>query len=88
MGCVLGVAVNLFGAAYLVVLEFVGGLEANNGIVDKTLLSPPAIGGAFLCGLAGTVLLTHLHTESTMQSADTQPEPADPLEPPRPGTKP
>ena len=59
-GYVLGVAVNLFGAAYLVVLEFVGGFEANAGIADKTWLAPPAIGGAVLCALAAWQLLRHL----------------------------
>src|SRR5262249_4618939 len=49
-GFVLGVAVNLAGAAYLVVLEFVGGFEADAGIADKTWLSPSAIVGAVLCG--------------------------------------
>jgi len=68
-GYVLGVAVNLFGAAYLVVLELVGGFEANAGIADKSWLSPPAIGGAILCSLAAVVLLRHLDAGSTAKAA-------------------
>lgn len=56
-GYALGVAVNLFGAAYLLVLEFVGGYEANAGIAGKTWVSPPAIAGALLCSAAAAVLL-------------------------------
>ncbi|HZQ87551.1 MAG TPA: hypothetical protein VFA83_22085 [Acidimicrobiales bacterium] len=59
-GYVFGAAVNLFGAAYLVVLEFVGGFEANAGIADKTWISPPAIAGAALCALAAVTLLRRL----------------------------
>lgn len=56
-GYALGAAVNLFGAAYLIVLEFVGGFQANEGIADKTWISPPALGGALLCALAAWVVL-------------------------------
>jgi hypothetical protein len=56
-GYALGVAVNVFGAAYLLVLEFVGGFEANAGIEGTTWNSPPAIGGALLCAVAATALL-------------------------------
>jgi hypothetical protein len=64
-GYVLGVAVNLFGAAYLVVLEFVGGFQANDHIGTATWLSPPAIVGASLCALSAVVLLRHLPSPST-----------------------
>jgi hypothetical protein len=57
-GRVLGVAVNAFGAAYLVVLEVVGGFQANAGIDGKTWVSVPAIAGALLCASACTWLLT------------------------------
>ena len=56
-GYALGVAVNLFGAAYLTVLEFVGGFQANAGIPGKTWVSPPALGGALLCALAAGALV-------------------------------
>jgi hypothetical protein len=56
-GYALGVAVNLFGAAYLTVLEFVGGFQADAGISGKTWVSPPAIGGALLCAVAAAALL-------------------------------
>jgi hypothetical protein len=56
-GYALGVAVNLFGAAYLTVLEFVGGFQANAGIRGKTWMSPPAIGGALLCAAAAATFL-------------------------------
>lgn len=59
-GYALGVAVNLFGAAYLIVLEFVGGYQANAGIEGKTWLSPPALGGALLCAIAAVTLLRRL----------------------------
>jgi hypothetical protein len=48
-GAVLGVAVNAFGAAYLTVLEFVGGFEADAGIAGKTWMSLPAIGSVLVC---------------------------------------
>lgn len=56
-GVALGVAVNVFGGTYLVVLEFVGGFMAEEGIEGKTWVSPPAIGGALLCGAAAAYLL-------------------------------
>jgi hypothetical protein len=56
-GYALGVAVNLFGAAYLTVLEFVGGFQANAHIDGKTWNSPPAIAGALLCATAAITLL-------------------------------
>lgn len=59
-GYILGVAVNLFGAAYLIVLEFVGGFQANAGISDKTWNSPPVIVGALLCATAAAVLLRRI----------------------------
>jgi hypothetical protein len=59
-GYALGVAVNLFGAAYLVVLEFVGGYQANAGIADKTWVSPPVIAGALLCAAAAIILLRRI----------------------------
>jgi hypothetical protein len=59
-GWVLGASVNIFGAAYLLVLEMVGGFQAEAGITDKTWISPPAILGAALCALASVTLLRHL----------------------------
>lgn len=56
-GYVLGVAVNLFGAAYLVVLEVVGGFMADAGIDGKTWVSPPSILGAFACAAAALAVL-------------------------------
>lgn len=61
-GYALGVAVNCFGAAYLVVLEFVGGFQANENIADKTWLSLPAIAGALLCAAAAASLLHRIPT--------------------------
>ena len=46
---VLAVAVNASGAAYLAVLEFVGGFQADAGIAGKTWLSPVAIGAILAC---------------------------------------
>jgi hypothetical protein len=59
-GYALGVAVNLFGAAYLVVLEFVGGFQANAGIATKTWSSPPALAGASLCAIGAINLLRRI----------------------------
>lgn len=59
-----GVAVNLFGAAYLVVLEFVGGFEANAGIDGKTWASAPAIVGAALCFVAAFSILRRVRASS------------------------
>jgi hypothetical protein len=59
-GYVLGVSVNLFGAAYLLVLEFVGGFEADAQIRGTTWLSPPALGGALLCASAAAVLVRRI----------------------------
>lgn len=56
-GFVLGVVVNAFGAAYLLVLEFVGGFQANAGIERATWLSVPAIAGALLTASAAALLL-------------------------------
>ena len=56
-GYALGIAVNFFGAVYLLVLEFVGGFEANAGIKGTTWNSPPAIGGTLLCAVAVIALL-------------------------------
>lgn len=61
-GYALGVAVNLFGGAYLVVLEFVGGFEANAGIEGKTWASAPTIVGAALCFLAALSVLRRVRT--------------------------
>jgi len=69
-GYVLGVAVNLFGAAYLVVLEFVGGFEANAGIDGKTWNSPPAIVGAVLCTAAAVTLLRRVSGSSRVGTFD------------------
>jgi hypothetical protein len=63
-GRALGVAVNTFGAAYLVVLEFVGGFEANAGVEGKTWLSPPALLGALLCAAAATALLRNTECQT------------------------
>lgn len=60
-GWILGVAVNVFGAFYLVVLEFVGGFQAEEGIGETTWLSMPAIGGAILCTIAVVLLLRGLN---------------------------
>lgn len=72
-GRVLGVAVNAFGAAYLVVLEFVGGFQANAGIENKTWMSPPAILGALLCGAAATALLRQIGPSSRPSRQDLRP---------------
>jgi hypothetical protein len=66
-GYALGVAVNLFGAAYLLVLEFVGGFQANAGIQGSTWLSPPLFGGAALCAAAAVRLLGRYPDRSTME---------------------
>jgi len=62
-GRVLAAVVNLFGAAYLVVLEFVGGFEADAGIAGKTWMSPPSILGAVACAAAAIALLRGGHGE-------------------------
>jgi hypothetical protein len=72
-GTALGVAVNAFGAAYLVVLEFVGGFEANAGIADKTWMSPPAIGGAILCSAAVASLLHRIGPAARPAADDLRP---------------
>jgi MFS family permease len=56
-GSVLAAAVNVSGAAYLTVLWFVGGFQANAGIEGKTWASPVAIGAVLLCLAAALVLL-------------------------------
>ena len=56
-GRVLATAVSLFGAAYLVVLEVVGGFEADAGVAGKTWLSFPSIAGAVACAVAAGALL-------------------------------
>jgi hypothetical protein len=59
-GYVLGVAVNLFGVAYLVVLEMVGGFEAEAGVAGKTWVSPAGLVGALACAVGAAVLLRGL----------------------------
>lgn len=49
---ILGVAVNLSGAMYLIVLEVVGGFQANAGIAGRTWVSMPSIVGSILCAAA------------------------------------
>ena len=56
-GAVMAAAVNVAGAAYLLVLEFVGGFEANAGIAGTTWASPVAIVAVLLCLAAALVLL-------------------------------
>jgi hypothetical protein len=71
-GVVLGVAVNAFGAAYLTVLEVVGGYQADAGIDGKTWFSAPAVVGALLCAGAAGVLLSRLGRHQ--QPAAVQPQ--------------
>lgn len=78
-GYALGVAVNLFGAAYLLVLEFVGGFEANAGIEGKTWNSPPAILGAVLCAAGAATLLRHLPTRTAVVAVGEVDRPRAPL---------
>jgi hypothetical protein len=56
-GYVMAVAVLVAGTAYLVVLEVVGGFQAEAGIAGATWLSLPAIVGAAVCATAAGVLL-------------------------------
>ena len=63
-GAVLAVAINASGAAYLAVLEMVGGSQADAGIAGKTWLSPVAIGSVLACLLATLALLVHPHPSS------------------------
>ena len=56
-GAVMGVAVNASGAAYLMVLEVVGGFQADAGIPGASWLSPVAIGAVLACLLATLALL-------------------------------
>ena len=60
-GAVLAVAINASGAVYLLVLEFVGGFQADAGIAGKTWLSPVGIGAALACLVATLSLLVHPH---------------------------
>lgn len=60
-GAVMGVAVNASGAAYLMVLEVVGGFQADAGIPGASWLSPVAIGAVLACLLATLALLVHPH---------------------------
>jgi hypothetical protein len=57
----MGVAVNASGAAYLMVLEVVGGFQADAGIPGASWLSPVAIGSVLACLLATLALLVHPH---------------------------
>ena len=61
-GYAMGVAVNVFGALYLLVLELVGGFQAEAGIAGKTWLSAPSIVGALACATAASALLRRLKT--------------------------
>lgn len=65
-GAVLAVAINASGAAYLAVLEVVGGFQADAGIAGKTWLSPVAIGSVLACLLATLALLVHPHPSRTV----------------------
>ncbi len=56
-GAALAAAVNVSGAAYLAVLEVVGGFQADAGIAGRTWASPVGIGSTLLCLLAALVLL-------------------------------
>ena len=69
-GAVLAVAINASGAAYLTVLEFVGGFQANAGIDGKTWASPTAIGAVALCLAATLVLLVRPHHRVTQEVSD------------------
>ncbi|MBM6401828.1 hypothetical protein [Phycicoccus sonneratiae] len=59
-GSVLASAVNVSGAAYLAVLEVVGGFQADAGIAGKTWASPVGIGSTLLCLGAALVLLVRV----------------------------
>ena len=65
-GAVMGVAVNASGAAYLMVLEVVGGFQADAGIPGASWLSPVAIGAVLACLLATLALLVHPHPSRTV----------------------
>ncbi len=65
-GAVMGVAVNASGAAYLMVLEVVGGFQADAGIPGASWLSPVAIGSVLACLLATLALLVHPHPSRTV----------------------
>ena len=56
-GAVLSAAVTASGAAYLVVLEVVGGFQADAGLAGKSWLSPVGIGAPLLLLVAALVLL-------------------------------
>ncbi|MDF3044076.1 MAG: hypothetical protein K0R30_304 [Ornithinibacter sp.] len=65
-GAVMGVAVNASGAAYLMVLEVVGGFQADAGIPGASWLSPVAIGAVLACLLATLALLVRPHPSRTV----------------------
>lgn len=67
-GAVLAVAANVGGAAYLAVLEVVGGFQADAGIAGKTWLSPVGIGSALLCLTAVVLLLLPSRRRSPARS--------------------
>ena len=67
-GAVMAVAINASGAAYLTVLEFVGGFQADTGIDGKTWASPTAIGAVLLCLSATVVLLLPPHKTITEEA--------------------
>lgn len=68
-GAVLAVAVNASGAAYLAVLEVVGGFQADAGIAGRTWLSPVAIGAVLACLLATLALLVQPHPVTASAAA-------------------
>jgi hypothetical protein len=57
-GAVLAAAANVSAAAYLLVLEVVGGFQSDAGIGTATWASAPAISGTVLCLIAAVTLLT------------------------------
>ena len=65
-GAVMAVAVNASGAAYLTVLEVVGGFQADAGIPGASWLSPVAIGAVLACLVATLALLVHPHPSRTV----------------------
>jgi hypothetical protein len=65
-GAVMGVAVNASGAAYLMVLEVVGGFQADSGVPGASWLSPVAIGAVLACLLATLALLVHPYPSRTV----------------------
>ena len=64
-GAVMAVAVNVGGAAYLTVLEVVGGFQADAGIAGKSWLSPVGIGSTLLCVSAVVLLLVRSPSSRT-----------------------